>query len=98
MAAVAGRAPADVDRNIEDRAHRDADQLGLALGWNLEMQAAHDAAVGRERVVFPDEGDIDAVPPQHILAKDLGEEAARVAMADRPYLLYLGDRGRNDLH
>jgi hypothetical protein len=38
------------------------------------------------------------VLPQHVLAKNLGEKAARVAMADRPYLPYPGDLGRNDLH
>ena len=62
------------------------------------MQAAHDAAVDRERQVFLNKRDIDPVPAQHVLAKNLGEEAARIAMADRPDLLYFGDRGRNDLH
>src|SRR5439155_24100194 len=98
VTAVARRAPADVDRDIEDRAGGDADEFGLALRRHLEMQAAHDAAVGRERMIFLNESDIDAVPPQHILAKDLGEKAARVAMADRPDLLYLGNLRRNYLH
>ena len=62
------------------------------------MQAAHDAALDRQRMVFLDESDLDAVLAQHILAKDLGEKAARVAMADRPDLLYVGNLGRNDLH
>jgi hypothetical protein len=35
---------------------------------------------------------------QHILPEDLGEEAARVMVPDRPDLLYLGNRGRDDLH
>jgi hypothetical protein len=38
------------------------------------------------------------VLPQHILAKDLGEEAARVAVPDRPYLLHIGDFGGDDFH
>ncbi len=98
MAAIARRAPPDVDRDIEDRPGADANELGLTLRRNLEMQAAHDAAVDRERMVFLGERDIDAMPPQHVLAKDLREKAARIVMADRPYLLYVGDLGRNDLH
>jgi len=98
MAAVAGRAPTDVDRDIEDRPGGDADELGLTLRRDLEMQAAYDAAVDRERMVFLNERSIDAVPPQDVVAKDLGEKAARVAMADRPYLLYLGNLGWNDLN
>src|SRR5207249_5735696 len=90
MAAVARRAPADIDRDIEDRPGGDADELGLPLRRNLEMQAAHDAAVDRERMVFLDESNIDAVPPEYVLAKDLGEKTARVGMADRLYLLYIG--------
>ena len=49
-------------------------------------------------MVFLNKSSIDAVPHQYVVAKDLGEKAARVAMADRPYFLYLGDLGRNDLH
>src|SRR5450759_2104398 len=60
--------------------------------------AAHDAGVDRQRMVFLNERSIDAVLAQHILAKDLGEKAARVAMADRPDLLDVGNRGRNHLH
>jgi hypothetical protein len=49
-------------------------------------------------MIFLDESHLDAVPTQNILAKDLGEKAARVAMAHRPYLLYVSNLGRNDLH
>jgi len=98
MAAVARRAPADVDRDIEDRAFTDAYQLCLGGRRSLEMQAAHDAGVDRQRMVFLNERSIDAVLAQHILAKDLGEKAARIAVAHRPDFLYLGDLGRNDMH
>src|SRR5437763_3230739 len=98
MAAIARRAAADVDCDVEGRTGGDPHQLGLA-GWRtLEMQPTHDAAVDRERVVFLNKRDIDAVLSQHILAKNLRKKAARVAMAHRPDLLYVGDLGRNDLH
>jgi hypothetical protein len=49
-------------------------------------------------MVFLHERSIDAVLAQHILAKDLAEKAARVAMADRSDLPDIGNRGRNHLH
>ena len=54
--------------------------------------------VHRQRVVLLHERRVDAVLAQDRLAEDLGKEAARVAMADRPDLLHLGNCGRNDLH
>jgi hypothetical protein len=96
--AVGRRAPADVDRDIEDRSGRNADELGLTRRRDLEMQTAHHPTVHRERMVFLDKSDIDAVLPQRILAKDLGKKTARVMVANRPYLFHFGDFGRNDLH
>ena len=79
MLAVTRRATADIDRDIEDRAGADPHQLGLRLRRRLEMQPAQDAARRRQRVVLLHECRVDAVLAQHILAEDLGKEAARVA-------------------
>ena len=49
------------------------------------MEAAYHPAIERERQVFLHESDVDTVLPEHRLAKDLGEKAARVVMANRPW-------------
>src|ERR1700681_2061807 len=49
-------------------------------------------------MVFLDERHVDAVLPQQFLAEDLGEEAARVAVANRSDLLDLDNLGGDDLH
>src|SRR5439155_22618145 len=76
----------------------DPHQLGLTHRRSLEMQAAHDAAIDRQGVIFLDEGDVDAVLTQQLFPEDLGKEAARVLMANRSDLLDLGNLGGDDLH
>ncbi len=98
MATVGRRSPPDVDRDIEDRSGADPDELGLG-GWRkLEMQAAHDAAIDRQRKILLHKRNLDPVLAQRRLAKDLGEETAQIVVADRPQLLHFGDVGRDDLH
>src|SRR5207302_1744130 len=49
-------------------------------------------------MVFLHEPHIDPVLPQQLLAKDLGEKAARIEPANRLDLFHLGNSGGNDLH
>ena len=78
--AVGGRAPAQVDRDVEDPPARAAHELGDAVA-DLEVHAAHDAARGARVVVLHElhlrrHAEL-AVP---LVPVGLGEEAALVAV------------------
>ncbi len=82
MLTIGRRALAQIDGDIENGAAHDAHELVLRDRRNLEMQAAHDAAHGRERVVVLHELAVDArFLGEHAAAERLQEEAARIGIA-----------------
>src|SRR5262249_32412434 len=92
----AGRAAADVDRDIEDLSPEDLDQLALPFGL-LEMQSAQ-GAPDRAGVVVLDEGTAHARLGIPRFLEALVEESPRIAEDLRLDDQHLRQLGGNDLH
>jgi len=62
-----------IERNIENSAAADADQLVLWAGRNLIMQPTHGSLGARKREIILDEGDGHASIAKRLLTVQLGE-------------------------
>ena len=78
---VGGAAAANIHRHVKDRPPATAHQLGLRMGRSLEMQAAHGADLGGQRVIVLYEIYVDAMLGHPLAVPCLGKEAAMVAKA-----------------
>src|SRR6266849_6117217 len=78
MPAETGGTPANIDRDIEDRARGHAQQLGLGKRRNLEVEAANHALARGQRMVVLDEVGVDSMSLQHVLLEYFRKEPAGI--------------------
>ena len=83
MAAEGRRGAAKIDRDVENAPAHDPYELVLGEGGGLEMQPADRPRLGRQRMVFLDEVEIDAGGRKLVAPVHFREEAARVAYPRR---------------
>jgi hypothetical protein len=94
-----GRRPAtDVDRDVENRAARNPQQLSLRGGRDLKVQPANRALGGVADMIVLNEVALDAMGCEVALVPDLGEKPTAVADAARHHDLYFRKRRLDELH
>ena len=98
VAAEARRAPADIDRDIEDRTRRHAQQLGLGKRRDLEVESANDPFGCRQRMVVLYETDVNPVLLQHAFLENLRKEPTGIDVTNRLEELDVNNIGLRHLH
>ncbi len=98
MLAIARRALADVDDDIEDGAPQHADELALGMGRLLEMQAANRSGRAGEGDIVLHEMAVEAGGGEGPGIVPFAEIAAPVAEATGLVDPDIGESGRNDFH
>ena len=86
MLAKGRRRAAQIDRDVKDAARKNADELGLGVRGNLEMQAADRADMDRKRLVILAESN-----RKRLGRPSLGKPAAAVREAARRDKLEVGN-------
>ena len=85
------RSLTDIHCDIEYRTPYDAYQFVLRMGWNLKMQAAHDATLHREGMIILHEMLSNPERPKRVGIESLGKEAPLVSVNARCDQFYFGD-------
>ncbi len=96
--AIGRRTDANIDNDIDDRAVKHAQELGLGVRRRLEMQAPHDAALARERVIVLHEFVDDTKFRVAAFAEGFREKTARIAIAFGRKEKHVVEQGRGYFH
>jgi hypothetical protein len=80
MTPISRRADSDIDGYVENRSPHAPHQLALRMRWRLKVQAAKHAFLRRMNVIVLHEDRFDAVCPENVRAKGLGEKSTLIAV------------------